>query len=229
MASSRPDPTSSPLSELTLLAPSHLSFLNSSQNIHFHNYVNEPALYSLKFETYSSRSQRVSCELHTETSTKEPALVRCQNIDKVPGKLDLVIAGVQTRMEREKTSDWIWTIPEPPTSWELRLSLPAYDASQDPKALKFKWQHSPPLAGTKPSLLNPDWKLVSMNVEAGEVHAVLATKIDGSAERGTLQFRRSYGREWELGVLAGAGVLAELERMRRDRRGGFTKGFLLWG
>ena len=62
----------------------------------------------------------------------------------------------------------------------------------------------------------------------GEVHAVFVEKWDGTTERGQIQFRGSFGRNCEMSVLVSVGIVAERERARRDRRGNFTKGFLLW-
>lgn len=180
---------------------------------------------------------RVACALYSGPSTsssaakKAPVIARAENVDLDPKRLDVSIGHVKSKMEKVG-ADWIWTIREPPPSWELKMTLPAYDTSVPARTeLRFKWERLPLAPGTKPSLANPDWKLVSMNGERGEegeVHAVMCVKIDGSRERGQLQFRRSYGKDWEVGVMVAAGALNEHERMRRDRRGGFAKGFLLW-
>lgn len=75
---------------------------------------------------------------------------------------------------------------------------------------------------SSPSLGDPDWKLVNRAMK--EVHAVFVEKW-GATERGELQFRRSFGARWEVGLLGCLGVVVEGERRKR-RRGGFTKGFL---
>ena len=56
------------------------------------------------------------------------------------------------------------------------------------------------------------------------MHAVMNWRFDGGTERGGVQFRRSLGEDWEMGVLIGVGVLLERERFRRSQRGNFTAG-----
>lgn len=48
---------------------------------------------------------------------------------------------------------------------------------------------------------------------------------DGSSDRGEVQFRRSWGKEFEMGVLVTVGVIEEKERRRRGERGNFSMGF----
>lgn len=229
----------SDLSELNLLTSSGLfsSIFKGDQNLGFYAYTNDQAAFNLRFETFSSRTDRVACALYGGPSTsssaskKAPVIARAFNVDLDPKRLGILIGHVKSKMEKVG-ADWIWTIHEPPPSWELRMTLPAYDASVPARTeLMFRWKRCPLAAGMKPNLSNPDWKLVLMNGErgeVGEVHAVLSVKVDRSKERGQLQFRRSYGRDWELGVMTAAGVLSEHERMRKDRRGRYTNGSLLW-
>ena len=73
------------------------------------------------------------------------------------------------------------------------------------------------------SFANPNWKLVDR--ESKEVHAVWVENWPGK-DRGNLQFRRSFGKEWEMGVLLGLGMVAEKERARKGKKGDFTVGFL---
>jgi len=53
---------------------------------------------------------------------------------------------------------------------------------------------------------------------------VLVWRYGGKDERGQLQFRRSLGHEWEMGVLMCAAIILERERQRRDRNGSFAAG-----
>jgi hypothetical protein len=76
-----------------------------------------------------------------------------------------------------------------------------------------------------PGFGHPDWKLVDRS--SGEVHAVFVEKWDFSNERGEVQFRRSFGNEWEMGVLVTLGVVEEKERVRKSSRGNFTMGMML--
>lgn len=72
------------------------------------------------------------------------------------------------------------------------------------------------------SFSNPDWKLI--NPLTQEVHAVFVEKW-GATERGQMQFRRGFGREWELGVVISVSLIVEQGRRRKRRRGNFLGGF----
>jgi len=79
--------------------------------------------------------------------------------------------------------------------------------------MKFTWNEQKYPVKTAKSLANPDWKLKDANT--GEVHAVLVWTFDSGIDRGQLQFRRSLGEEWELGVLMTVAAIVEKERQRR--------------
>jgi hypothetical protein len=228
---SQPQPIENPLSELTLISPSHIPFfipffngLNSIQTLHFHVYKHEPAIFSLYFDTHSARSEAVSCVLHLGAS---PKVAPFGHIFGTAAFLELSIGEVGSRAEKEKNGDWVWKIPNAPHTWETKMALPDYDVSknQGHRELKFRWQHMTLELKTTSSLVHPDWKLISINGEE-EVHAALVMKKNGGRERGTIQFRRSYGREWEMGVLLLAGVLSDRDRMLSSKVSGFTKGFM---
>jgi hypothetical protein len=123
---------------------------------------------------------------------------------------------LMTRMERLGGGTYRWVLPcmDP----ERVLSV-AEDV--------FLWTYTPQdkTERKEGSFANPDWKL--QNSATGEVHAVLIERR-GTKEIEAVQFRRSFGRDWELAVLLAVGVVAEGERRAKLRRdgGGFTRGFL---
>jgi hypothetical protein len=110
------------------------------------------------------------------------------------------------------------------SQWALKHDATDEDDSVVGKEEMFQWRRLTLPEGVKASFVSPNWKLVDGNTQ--EVHAVFVENWDASTERGQLQFRRSFGTEWEAGVLLSVGIVAEGERERRSRRGTFTKGFL---
>lgn len=86
----------------------------------------------------------------------------------------------------------------------------------------FHWRKQVRPDSTAATFTNPDWKLV--NAHTGEVQAVFIGNW-GARERGSMQFRRSFGREWELSVVLSIGLIVEEGRRRKKARGNFTAGF----
>lgn len=90
----------------------------------------------------------------------------------------------------------------------------------------FYWQRQEYQTPTTTTFSKPDWKLI--NISTSEVLAVFVEKW-GATERGSMQFRRSFGREWELGVVLSVGMIAEEARRRKRKRGNFAMGFASGG
>lgn len=86
----------------------------------------------------------------------------------------------------------------------------------------FQWRRVTLPEGMKATFAMPNWKLFDKST--GEVHAVFVKKWDRGGERGQIQFRRSFGTEWEMGILLTVGIVAERER-KRIWSGSFAKGF----
>lgn len=130
---------------------------------------------------------------------------------KVKGQL-------KTRMEKLGGGRYRWTLP--------RIDPERVSSVEDEETVY--WTHTPQdkTERKESSFANPDWKL--QNLATGEVHAVFVERWS-TKERGGVQFRRSFGRDWELAVLLAVGVVVEEERRAKRRRdgGGFTRGFLL--
>lgn len=128
----------------------------------------------------------------------------------------------ESKIAKDGKDQYSWRVST--SQWALKHDVTDEEDSGVGKEQAFQWRRMALPEGTKASFVSPDWKFVDGNTE--EVHAVFVENWDASTERGQVQFRRSFGTEWEMGVLLSVGIVAEGERERRSRRGTFTKGFL---
>ena len=194
----------------------------------FHNYKNEPALYSLEIGNKSKVSTVILRQGDSKTK-KEPTTIISQATEtSTAGEYHIAGPMGEELFEKSGIDIYIWTVPAslcPP-------KLPPYEAKDPNQKRTFQWIRvrtpTPKVEGktATSTFASPDWKL--LDPATGEVHAVFVERWDGSTERGQIQFRGSFGCGWEMGVLVAVGIVAERERARRDRRGNFTKGYLLW-
>ncbi|KAG4436579.1 hypothetical protein IFR05_007933 [Cadophora sp. M221] len=219
--STSPSPSYKPLSELHILSRGNLGMswlMNKGRNLAFHNYKNEPALYSLEI---SSQSKGNTVILRKGDSKKEAMISQATETASSGAFLINGPLGQET-MERGGKDVYLWTVSAALCS----PKLPPYEKEDTDKKTTFQWIRTPRVEGKTATFASPDWKL--HDKESGEVHAVFVENWDGTTDRGQIQFRRSFGENWEMGVLVSVGIVAERERARRDRRGNFTKGFLMW-
>ncbi|PVH75362.1 hypothetical protein DL98DRAFT_518661 [Cadophora sp. DSE1049] len=219
--STTPSSPYKPLSELYMLSCGSLGMswvMNKGRNLAFHNYKNEPALYSLSIDNNSKGNTVI---LRKGDSKKESTISQATETT-IAGEYIIKGPMGEEKMERSGKDTYFWTVPAslcPP-------KLPPYEKEDPEKKCTFQWVRMPRVDGQSATFAAPDWKL--QDRATGEVHAVFVEKWDGSLERGQIQFRGSFGENWEMSVLVSVGIVAERERARRDRRGNFTKGFLLW-
>ncbi|CZS96895.1 uncharacterized protein RCO7_02650 [Rhynchosporium graminicola] len=225
MKSSAPSnlkPEYKPISELHILSCGNLGMswvMNKGRNLAFHNYKNEEAIYYL--DIANNRSGENSVVLR-EGGCKKGAIISHALETNTSG--EFVIKGLcgEEIMTKSGNHTYIWNIPCslcPP-------KLPPYEPEDPNKRRTFQWIKTPGVKSKTASFAAPDWKL--RDKESGEVHAVFVENWDGTTDRGKIQLRRSFGEGWEMSVLVSVGIVAERERARRDRRRGFTKGFLVW-
>ncbi|KAL5318990.1 hypothetical protein ACEPPN_014058 [Leptodophora sp. 'Broadleaf-Isolate-01'] len=209
-----------PLSELYVQSCGNLGMswvMHKGRNLAFHNYKNEPALYSLEISNHSKESTVI---LRKGDSKKEAAISQASETS-ISGEYQINGPLGQETMERSGKDMYLWTVPAalcPP-------KLPPYEKDDPDKKTTFHWIRTPRVEGKIATFASPDWKL--HDKESGEVHAVFMENWDGTTDRGQIQFRRSFGENWEMSVLVSVGIVTERERARRDRRGNFTKGFML--
>lgn len=211
-----------PLSELFILSCGNGGtswFLNSGRHLAFHNYKNEPAIYNLEITNHLRRNTVI---LRAGDSKKVNTVIRAEEA-VVLGEYVINGPKGQETMKKHGMDILLWDVPSSLCPTKDRPINPNKDP--DPK-ISFQWMKIPREKGIEATFAKPDWKL--LDLETGEVHAVFVEKWAGTTERGQIQFRRSFGEDWELSVLVSVGIVAERERARRDRRGNFLKGFVLW-
>ncbi|KAL2069403.1 hypothetical protein VTL71DRAFT_14082 [Oculimacula yallundae] len=220
-SSTSPASTYKPLSELCILSCGNLGMswlMNKGRNLAFHNYKSEPALYSLEVGNHSGNNSLIL----RSGDSKKGATISQATETTTAGAYTIAGPKGEEKIEKNGKDTYLWTVPSslcPP-------KLPPYEQESPDKKSTFQWTKAPRVEGKATSFANPDWKLSDKS--SGEVHAVFVENWDGTTERGRVQFRRSFGEQWEMSLLVSVGIIAERERARRDRRGGFTKGFLLW-
>jgi hypothetical protein len=206
-----------PLSELYLIGRDTTGMARQSRGLTFHLYKNQPALYNLDLSTGMP-------VLRDGSATKGPGLAWAQATD-VQGEYKVVQSRdkLESKLERIGKDDYRWSITA--SQWALKGAPVDEEATLVEITKAFQWLRVPRIEGRVPGFGNPDWKLVDRST--GEVHAVFVEKWDFSNERGEVQFRRSFGNEWEMGVLVTLGVVEEKERVRKSSRGNFTMGMML--
>jgi hypothetical protein len=120
----------------------------------------------------------------------------------------------KSKITKDSRDQYSWHVSS--SQWALKHDATDEEDLVIAKEQVFQWRRMTSPEGTKASFVSPNWKLRDRNTE---VHAVFIENWDTSIERGQLQFRRSCGSEWEMGVLLSVGIVAEGERRRRDNRG----------
>jgi hypothetical protein len=184
------------LSELYLLTPGLFNLggiLNTGQNISFHTYKTSPALFHLSISTRDN-----FFALHSGSSSKDPVIA-----ESWPGAEEKEFVVVQSRdkfrskIRKDGKDQYSWRVSS--SQWALKHDATDEDDSVVGKEEMFQWRRLTLPEGVKASFVSPNWKLVDGNTQ--EVHAVFVENWDASTERGQLQFRRSFGTEWEAGVL----------------------------
>lgn len=225
LSSTNPSTPHKPLSELYILSHGNLGLswlMHQGRNLAFHNYKNEPAIYNLSI---SNPSKGNTITLRQGDPKKESSTIISQATEtSTAGEYHIAGPMGEEKFEKSGKDTYLWTVPASLCPPKL---LPC--EKEDPnKKRTFQWVRMPRVEGktAAATFASPDWKLQDRGT--GEVHAVFVENWDGTTERGQIQFRGSFGRNWEMGVLVSVGTVAERERARRDRRGNFTKGFLLW-
>lgn len=206
-----------PLSELSVIAPgiSHMGgYLNTGRSINFHAYKDEPPLFNLDISSGLG-------VLRAGSLTKGRGIAWRRDGEK-KGEFDVVLGDdrMKSKMEKLSKDDYRWTISSP--QWALKGAAIDEEATLCEVEKTFEWTRSPRIEGIQPGFGNPDWKLADRST--GEAHAVFVERWDGSSDRGKIQFRRSWGSEWEMGVLVTVGAIEEIERCRKNS-GSFSWGF----
>jgi len=209
-----------PLSELFLVAPGIArmgGYLNTGRSLNFYAYKNEPPLFNLDISTGT-----LLAILRTGSDTKGQEIAWAEESDTA-GEFKVVQGEdkMKSKLERIAKDDYRWTISSP--QWALKGAATDEEATLCDVEKTFQWLRVSRQEGRQAGFGNPDWKLVDRTT--GEVHAVFVERWDGSSDRGEVQFRRSWGREWEMGVLVTIGVVEEKERVRRLNAGSFSRGF----
>ncbi|KUJ12613.1 uncharacterized protein LY89DRAFT_722180 [Mollisia scopiformis] len=236
-------PTTSykPLSELTLSLPNTLSFkafTSHGRDVAFHSYANEPPLFTIEVpDSYPSpvrlllrspeKATLANCEpAHTPGSRPErwelviPSEtyqhMGTEGKGKVTGEIQQLNAESRTVMEKIGKDTY-----QVAALW-LTQSHYQTSAPKMPLQTTYRWQKQEQQSAASTTFSNPDWKLT--NPTTGEVHAVFFERWSAT-ERGQMQFRRSFGREWELTVVLSVGMIVEEGRRRKRTRGNFAMGF----
>jgi hypothetical protein len=230
-----------PLSELTLLVPNVYSwkaYTSHNRDVAFHSYVNESALFIMEVpDSYpspialllkaSDKTTIASC-IPTYTPGSKPdswdIIVPIPTTQEGPDKLKSEEPKQQARSIVQKIGKEDYNLSVP---W-LQAVLPASSSTatlvenHPNRKTLFHWRKQAHQGSTAATFSRPDWKLI--NAHTQEVQAVFIEKW-GVKERGSMQFRRSFGREWELCVVLSIGLIVEEGRRRRKKRGNFPMGF----
>lgn len=232
-------PKNKPLSELILSAPNAFSFkslTSHARDIHFHSYLNEPPLFNI--EVPNSYPSPITLILRSPEKSVIAKCVPAHEASSKPGKWEIFVTYPE---ETELPRDGQQPYPEKQASCMMeKLGKDTYQLSAlwlqpliststpatPQRESVFHWQRQEYQTATVTKFTKPDWKLI--NLSTAEVLAVFVERW-GAKERGSMQFRRSFGREWELGVVLSVGLLSEEGRRRKRKRGNFAMGFAQGG
>lgn len=203
LVSPLPPPAPKPLSELYLIANGVMKMggvLHSGKDIAFHDYKKEPALFNIETRFTAGQTHLTL----RSGPTKKLATIGVYAFEESEGcRLHLPALG-KTTFEKVGQKQYSWDLSETKLGKEEDLKE---------RELKMAWQKHNLDNKVKGTFASPDWKL--KDAKTGEVHAVLLWMFHQGTDRGQLQFRRSLGEAWEMGVLLTAAAIVEAERQRK--------------